>query len=152
MDRPQEREIFLNMKTRRSVRCFMEKEVEKEKILKAVEAASFAPSSANSQPWKFIILQDRKSIEKLVCEVREAIAGWEARVEDTFAVAIRRYVRNFSLFESAPCLIVPIYRPLLFLSSLPAADDEKSRKKMIRRGEEDSLISVSGAVGNRFEQ
>ena len=54
-------EIF----TRRSVRTFLSKPVEPEKINKLLRAAMQAPSAANQQPWEFIVVQDRKSLEKL---------------------------------------------------------------------------------------
>ncbi|MCX6235045.1 MAG: nitroreductase family protein [Bacteroidetes bacterium] len=43
---------------RQSVRKYSNRPVEKEKLLKCVEAARIAPSASNSQPWKFIIVDD----------------------------------------------------------------------------------------------
>ncbi|MCK4979246.1 MAG: nitroreductase family protein, partial [Candidatus Delongbacteria bacterium] len=43
---------FLELaKKRSSVRSYIEKPVEKEKILRCIEAASLSPSACNSQPW-----------------------------------------------------------------------------------------------------
>jgi nitroreductase len=36
------------------------KPVEKEKILKCIEAARLAPSACNAQPWKFIVVDDHQ--------------------------------------------------------------------------------------------
>ena len=44
------------MRSRRSIRFFKDKPVEKEKIQKIVEAVHVAPSACNSQPWKLIIV------------------------------------------------------------------------------------------------
>jgi len=50
---------FLELvKLRRSVRSYDEIPVEREKILRCLEAARLAPSASNSQPWKFIIVDD----------------------------------------------------------------------------------------------
>jgi nitroreductase len=50
---------FLNeMKSRRSVRHFSDKPIPLEVIKNIVMTASLAPSGANKQPWKFIIVQD----------------------------------------------------------------------------------------------
>jgi nitroreductase len=43
---------------RQSARRYETKTVEKEKLLKCIEAARLAPSACNSQPWHFIIVDD----------------------------------------------------------------------------------------------
>lgn len=43
---------------RRSVRHFMEAPVEKERVMQALKAASWAPSGLNNQPWRFGIIRD----------------------------------------------------------------------------------------------
>lgn len=41
---------------RRSLRRYMDKPVEREKILTCLEAARLAPSAENVQPWRFLVL------------------------------------------------------------------------------------------------
>jgi nitroreductase len=43
---------------RRSIRKYLDKPVEAEKIRKCVESARLAPSACNSQPYKFIVIDD----------------------------------------------------------------------------------------------
>ena len=43
---------------RQSVRKYTDKPVEKEKLLCCLEAARLSPSASNSQPWKFIIIDE----------------------------------------------------------------------------------------------
>jgi nitroreductase len=43
---------------RQSVRSYNGQPVEKEKLLRCIEASRLAPSACNSQPWKFIIVDD----------------------------------------------------------------------------------------------
>lgn len=43
---------------RQSVRAYAGKPVEKEKLMRCIEAARLAPSACNAQPWKFIIIDD----------------------------------------------------------------------------------------------
>ena len=43
---------------RQSDRVYTDKPVEEEKILQCIEAARMAPSACNSQPWKFIVIND----------------------------------------------------------------------------------------------
>ena len=46
------------LKHRKSVRDFLNRPVEREKIIMCLEAARLAPSACNSQPWKFIVVDD----------------------------------------------------------------------------------------------
>jgi nitroreductase len=50
---------------RKSVRKYSDKLVDKEIIMKCLEAARVAPSWANKQCWHFIVVRDRKKIKKL---------------------------------------------------------------------------------------
>jgi len=43
---------------RRSIRRYIDKPVEREKILACLEAARLAPSADNAQPWRFLVLDD----------------------------------------------------------------------------------------------
>ena len=53
------------IKQRISVRDFIDKPVEREKIMLCLEAARLAPSASNSQPWRFIVVDDRQLKGKL---------------------------------------------------------------------------------------
>jgi nitroreductase len=50
---------------RRSVRKFLDKEVEREKILELIKAGMQAPSANNQQPWEFIIVKNKEILNKL---------------------------------------------------------------------------------------
>lgn len=50
---------------RRSIRRFKKQAVEQEKIEKLLKAAMQAPSAANQQPWEFIVVQNKGSLERL---------------------------------------------------------------------------------------
>jgi len=58
-------EVKEAIQTRRSVRAYQDKEIPEEKIKKVFEAAQSAPSANNRQPWKFIVVKDPQSREKL---------------------------------------------------------------------------------------
>ncbi len=51
--------------TRRSVRNFLEKEVEDIKIEKILRAAMQAPSAANQQPWEFAVIKGKENLTNL---------------------------------------------------------------------------------------
>ncbi len=51
-------EVLEAIRGRRSCRRYDPRPVEREKLLAVVEAATWAPSPGNSQPWRFVIIQD----------------------------------------------------------------------------------------------
>lgn len=53
------------LKSRRSIRKFKETPPPVELVLKAVDVARFAPSAKNSQPWRFIIVDNQEVKSKL---------------------------------------------------------------------------------------
>jgi len=54
------------IKKRRSVRKYLKKEVSDELIEKIIEAARFAPSAGNYQPWEFIVVKNQETKKDLV--------------------------------------------------------------------------------------
>jgi nitroreductase len=46
------------IKSRRSVRHFLDTSVDRQKLVAALEAASWAPSGLNNQPWRFAVVWD----------------------------------------------------------------------------------------------
>lgn len=50
---------------RTSIRNYLEKPVEDEKIEKMLRAAMAAPSAGNQQPWEFYVVKDKDTLEKL---------------------------------------------------------------------------------------
>jgi nitroreductase len=59
---------FLDLaKARYSVRSYLDKPVEQEKLEYVLEAGRIAPSAANFQPWHFIVVQDIALRRKLQC-------------------------------------------------------------------------------------
>jgi nitroreductase len=57
--------FFELLKTRRSIRKYLPKAVEPEKIAKITNAALMSPASKRSNPWEFIVIQDKETLEKL---------------------------------------------------------------------------------------
>jgi nitroreductase len=59
---------FLELvKHRKSVRSFLDAPVERDRLLACLEAARLAPSASNSQPWRFIVVDDAK-VKKELCD------------------------------------------------------------------------------------
>jgi nitroreductase len=54
------------IEVRRSIRKYKVNEVEQEKIDKILESARIAPSAANRQEWKFLVVKNAETRDKLV--------------------------------------------------------------------------------------
>ncbi len=63
----QSNELLDLIRHRQSQRTYTGQPVEKEKLLRCIEAARLAPSANNSQPWKFIII-DEPGLKNAVAE------------------------------------------------------------------------------------
>ena len=57
--------IFELLKTRRSIRKYLPKAVEEEKINQITLAALMSPASKRSNPWEFIVVKDNEMLLKL---------------------------------------------------------------------------------------
>jgi nitroreductase len=99
---------FLDLvKARQSVREYLSKEVEREKIERCLEAARLAPSANNSQPWSFIVVEDPR--------LKDAVA------RNTFDKLIS--FNSFSL--QAPVLILIISERPSFFGRIGSAIKDK---------------------------
>ena len=74
-------ELFEALTNRRSVRKYKDAPIKKDHLDKILESARIAPSAGNKQGWRFVVVQDKATIEKLV-----AVAGNQAFVGGSAAV------------------------------------------------------------------
>ena len=61
-------DVLSAIQGRRSIRKYSSKPVEEEKLLKVLEAARLSPSAKNLQEWRFIVVKDSETREKLTKE------------------------------------------------------------------------------------
>ena len=72
---------FLDLvKKRQSDRKYKNTPVDREKIIKCLEAARLAPSACNSQPWKFVVVDDPQLLPEMasaaeVCSAKSGNCG-----------------------------------------------------------------------------
>lgn len=65
-----ESDILKAIRERRSVRHFLEAPVARPMLMEALNAASWAPSGLNNQPWRFAIVWDQQIKEQLAALTR----------------------------------------------------------------------------------
>lgn len=58
-------DVFEAIRGRRSIRRFTPEDVDDEALLKILDAARWAPSAGNLQPWRFIVVRSRERRRRL---------------------------------------------------------------------------------------
>jgi nitroreductase len=69
---------------RTSIRQYLQKDVEEEKVTKLLQAAMAAPSAGNQQPWEFYVVKDKAKLQELA--VTSPYAGCTANAPMAFVV------------------------------------------------------------------
>ncbi len=110
------------LKSRRSIRAYREAPVKRETLLTLIDTARYAPSGSNSQPVRWLVIEDRKEVGRLAAWV----VDWMKRmVEESPEVAVPahfdRVIEAWNegkdrIFRGAPHVIVAFG-----LKALPAA-------------------------------
>jgi nitroreductase len=57
--------MFEAIRLRRSIRKYIDRPVEEEKLIEVINSARLAPSGSNTQPWHFIIVKSNSVKERL---------------------------------------------------------------------------------------
>jgi coenzyme F420-0:L-glutamate ligase/coenzyme F420-1:gamma-L-glutamate ligase len=128
-------DFFDVVKQRRSIRKYLPKTVQKEVILQVLATAGCAPSAHNSQPWRFIILQDDILKRRLAEAMAEAWAKDLQR--DGIKVESDKLTERVERFATAPVLI---------LACLTMVDLRKFPDSERQIGERDLAVQSFGAA------
>lgn len=65
-------EIYDLIKLRKSVRSYLPRDVEDEKLTRVLDAGRRAPSAGNRQEWRFIVVKDKETRQKLLGATKHA--------------------------------------------------------------------------------
>ena len=92
---------------RRSIRNFKEKAVPNETIIKIIKESTYAPSSGNEQPWKFIIVNDRLLMKKISEEAKKNILKRIKLNPNDYAKRYEKMLmnENYNVFYNAPSVV-----------------------------------------------
>jgi len=97
-------DLYDVVRQRRSIRSYQSKPVPKEVIQTVLEAVSWAPSAHNSQPWRFIVLEDAQVKRDLAEQMADAWATDATR--DNQVVDAKMRNERVERFAGAPVLIL----------------------------------------------
>lgn len=100
------------LRSRRSVRHFLDKPVEKEKIRRLIEIARYAPTGGNSQLVEWVVLSDKYRIQEIagltVNWLREIIKNPQVIAASPYlSLAVAAWdAGNDSVLRNAPALVI----------------------------------------------
>lgn len=94
-------ETINNIKSRRSTRVFLPDQIKDEEVSAIVEAAIYAPSAHNKQPWHFTVVQNKEILDELNAETKEIAKNVSDKI-------IQQMGSNekFNIFYNAPTVII----------------------------------------------
>jgi nitroreductase len=130
------------IRSRRSIRRFAGSPVVREDLLRLMEAARWAPSNHNRQPWRFVVLEDKARIASLAEAVGRALPDKLKSLPATASVHAAELVHYATFFAEAPVLIVALHKEP---ASVSAALLSGTRHPALVSGEP---LSVAMAVQN----
>ena len=93
--------VLETIKNRRSVRRFRPEQITTEALNTVIESALWAPSGHNTQPWHFLIVQDRKKIDQMSQTVIEKMK--RSSIDWVRKLAMKE---GYHLFHKAPTVII----------------------------------------------
>jgi iodotyrosine deiodinase len=97
------------LRLRRTVREFSSEPVPEEVLTLAIEAAASAPSGANMQPWKFVLVQDPSIKREIrIAAEKEEWENYNGRMPEEWLRALAPLQTDWKkeFLEIAPALIV----------------------------------------------
>ncbi|MBI4813735.1 MAG: nitroreductase family protein [Methanobacterium sp.] len=99
-------EFFDLIKTRRSIRRYKTQPVDKEHILKILDAANWAPSAMNQQPWEFLVISG-ELLKPLGNSYKSVVEEFTSKMEDNSEIiSSEEFVTFAAHFGGAPVVIV----------------------------------------------
>jgi nitroreductase len=113
-------EDFLALaQSRRSVRKFAARPVSRRDLFRVLEAARWAPSNHNRQPWRFLVIEDRSKVAKLAQQVEAELSEKLKLLPAVASGYVGEFARHATFFSNAPVVILALHKlPVSFASSL----------------------------------
>ena len=99
-------EVLENIKSRRSVRTYTERQVSAGDLNLILEAAAYAPSGMNFQTWHFTAIQNAA----VLTELNEKIKGAFAKSDDPH-LQERGHSETYCCYYHAPTLVIVSNEP-----------------------------------------
>ena len=105
----QSNELMREMLNRRSIRDFSSEEIPEMVIKNVLKTAMAAPSGANKQPWKFVVVKDENIKKKIrIAAEKEEKKFYEHRATEEWLKDLNKFGTDWNkpFLENAPVLII----------------------------------------------
>ena len=105
----QSNELMREMLNRRSIRDFSSEEIPEMVIKNVLKTAMAAPSGANKQPWKFVVVKDKNIKKEIrVAAEEEEKKFYELRATEEWLKDLNKFGTDWNkpFLENAPALII----------------------------------------------
>ena len=105
----QSNELMREMLNRRSIRDFSSEEIPEMVIKNVLKTAMAAPSGANKQPWKFVVVKDENIKKKIrIAAEEEEKKFYEHRATEDWLKDLNKFGTDWNkpFLEVAPALII----------------------------------------------
>lgn len=66
-------ELMEGLLTRRSIRKYQDKPISKDVLAQIIKAGQYAPSAHNTQPWEFLVIEDKEALKHFRVMQRSAL-------------------------------------------------------------------------------
>ena len=146
------KELAELMKSRRSIRSWLDKPVSEDALLRAIELATWAPNGGNQQNWMFYVVLDRGVIHAIADAV-QARADYVAALPEASLIGenLARMLKRSDFFRSAPSIVAvasSVYKsPLDLIASALKKPDAKIQQMSEWRSIANTRIqSVASAI------
>jgi nitroreductase len=97
------------LKNRRSIREYQDRKIGSEVLQEILNDTCQAPSAMGLQPWEFIVIQDKKLMEKISDESKKnLLCGIEADPNSKLKKYENMLRGSANVFYNAPCLVVMV--------------------------------------------
>jgi nitroreductase len=94
-------QILETIRNRRSIRKYLSEQLPRELLDEILDAALWAPSGHNEQPWHFLVVQDAATLDRINDETKKRMGrsdiGWVRDMGNN---------ENFHVFYHAPTVVI----------------------------------------------
>jgi len=111
--------------SRKSTRSYSDRAVSDEDIRKILAIAETSPFASGKKRWDVLVIKDRETIKNIADATRMWIKEQAENVREDFREGFLQYTKNFTFFEQAPVLFIPVFRPSKSISVMLNERDEK---------------------------
>ncbi len=134
--------------SRRSTRLFESIEISDKAVNSILECARWAPSGLNQQPWRFVVIRNKKNIEAFVAVIENCFRSYRDSFPQKKTVLKRLdNYRKYISITSASMLICVLGKPYeSYLAKL--AKDSGVSVGMRQQNVDSGQLSIGGAIQN----